>query len=524
MLRSKWVIRKYIKEVEDLYSMAPDELKRRNSERFVNMFRRAFDKSPFYRQLYMEAGLRKDDIRGIKDIGKLPIVTKTMVKEHAAEMLTVPKWKTVENHTSGTTGTPMTVYEDWPAIWREQAYFVCYRRRCGYNYGEPMVSLRGNLGKTDVYLKVDVSNTLYLSSYNINEEKIKTYYELIKQHKPVAIEGYPSSLYSLALLMRDHGMRLHIPVAFTSSETLLDYQRDLIEKQLDTRIYDHYGTTERSIRLSEALNHNGYFEDPGYSINEYEEDGVVTTSLINESFPLIRYKVDDVMETMDLTDENIQVRIKQIKGRKSSYLVGKDGTQYSSALLTRVFKDITSIDYAQFVQHETGKVTLNIVAGSGFTDGDMSKLKRVVGKQLGENNFEITINRIKPSEIIYTSRGKFNYVLNLMKVKSGGVVRRIGGRNEDYVVCKDGTKVMRLGFIMKEATRVKASQLVQQERGKLTIRVVPESGFGESDERRIVASLAERIGRGNMDVTIEKTTLDGLIYSKRGKFKYIIRI
>ena len=103
-------------------------------------------------------------------------------------------------------------------------------------------------------------------------------------------------------------------------------------------------------------------------------------------------------------------------------------------------------------------------------------------------------------------------------------MRRIGGRNEDYVVCKDGTKVMRLDFIMKEATRVKASQLVQQERGKLTIRVVPEAGFGESDERRIVASLAERIGRGNMDVTIEKTTLDGLIYSKRGKFKYIIRI
>lgn len=76
-----------------------------------------------------------------------------------------------------------------------------------------------------------------------------------------------------------------------------------------------YGTTERTIRLSEALNHNGYYEEPGYSINEYTEDGEITTSLINESFPLIRYKGNDVMELMKLDDSNRQVRVKSIEGR-----------------------------------------------------------------------------------------------------------------------------------------------------------------------------------------------------------------
>lgn len=124
--------------------------------------------------------------------------------------------------------------------------------------------------------------------------------------------------------MRDKGLQLHIPVAFTSSESLLDYRRELIEKQFDTQIFDHYGTTERTIRLSEYFNHNGYFEDPGYSINEYTEDGEITTSLINFSFPLIRYKGNDVIEMMEATEENPQVIVKKMLGRKSSYLIGKD--------------------------------------------------------------------------------------------------------------------------------------------------------------------------------------------------------
>ena len=412
ILRSKVCIRKYINDVERLYEMSPEELRARNERCFLELFNKAYDNSPFYQKLYSDAGINKEDIKSLEDIKKLPIITKDMIKAHAEEIRIAPKWKLIKNHTSGTTGTPLMVYEDWPSIWREQAYFYCYRKRCGYTYGQPIVSLRGNLEKKDLFLKVHISNTLYLSSYNINPQTTELYFNQIVRHNPVAIEGYPSSLYSLALMMRDKGLQLHIPVAFTSSESLLDYQRELIEKQLDTQIYDHYGTTERTIRLSESFNHNGYFEDPGYSINEYTEDGEITTSLINYSFPLIRYKGNDVIELMEATEENLQVIVKKIQGRKSSYLIGKDGTEYSGALLTRVFKDISTIDNAQFVQEKKGEVKLNYVPGNGFTKEDEQKLKNAVIEQLGESNFEFHFNVISSSDIIYTSRGKFNYIVN----------------------------------------------------------------------------------------------------------------
>ena len=412
ILRSKLCICKYINDIERLYEMTPEGLRARNERCFLKLFNKAYDNSSFYQKLYSDADINKEDIKSLEDIKKLPIITKDMIKAHAEEIRIAPKWKLIKNHTSGTTGTPLMVYEDWPSIWREQAYFYCYRKRCGYTYGQPIVSLRGNLEKKDLYLKVHISNTLYLSSYNINPQTTELYYQQIIKHKPVAIEGYPSSLYSLALMMRDKGLQLHIPVAFTSSESLLDYQRELIEKQFDTQIYDHYGTTERTIRLSESFNHHGYFEDPGYSINEYTEDGEITTSLINFSFPLIRYKGNDVIELMEATEENPQVIVKKIQGRKSSYLIGKDGTEYSGALLTRVFKDISTIDNAQFVQEKNGEVKLNYVPGNGFTKEDEQKLKNAVIEQLGESNFEFHFNVISSSDIIYTSRGKFNYIVN----------------------------------------------------------------------------------------------------------------
>lgn len=522
LLRNRVLIAPYINEIEDMYGMSKEDLKQRNEQVFLRIFRKAYNKSVFYHKLYTDAGIKIDDIKTLDDIKKLPVLTKDMVRKHADEMIVAPKWKLIINHTSGTTGTPLRVYEDWPSIWREQAYFYCYRKRCGFTYGQPLVSLRGNLEKKDLYLKVHISNTLYLSSYNINEKTVGIYYEQIIRHRPVAIEGYPSSLYSLALLLRDKNLQLHIPVAFTSSESLLDYQRALIEKQFDTNIYDHYGTTERTIRLSETINHNGYYEEPGYSINEYTEDGEITTSLINESFPMIRYKGNDVMDIEELDGNEKQVIVKKIEGRKSSVLIGKDGTQYSSALLTRVFKSMTTIDNAQFIQEKVGQVKLNVVVGNNFTNNDMERLQTVVSEQLSSNNFDIEINKVQVKDLIYTTQGKFNYVVNLTNVNSGGVIKGICGRNEDYLVCKDGSKIKRLNFILKKSKHVKAAQIIQEYPGRALILVVPEKGFNETDANTILSSFQERVGLNNMDVSLKETTMNGLVYSNNGKFKYII--
>lgn len=415
LLRSSFFINKYVEEIDALYEMTPMELKMRNEKRFLEIFNKAFTSSAYYRNLCKSVGVTSiDDIKHIEDIVKLPILTKDMLKKHGKELLTCKEKGLIKNHTSGTTGTPLTVYQDWKSVWKEQAYFVCYRKRCGYNYGEPMVSLRGNLTRDEISMKIHVSNTLFLSSYNINSKTAETYHRLIEKHHPKAIEGYPSSLYSLALVLKDKGLECHIPVAFTSSETLFDYQRKLIEKIFHTQVYDHYGTTERTIRLEELFDHNGYFEDPGYGIEEYYDDHIISTSLINDVFPLIRYKTDD-------------------------RIVLKEGINKSS---------------------------------QGFID-------------------------------------------------NAGGIERVVGRTDDILVCKDDSMVTRVDFI-EEGEHIKACQWIQNEKGKLEIRIAPDEGFTNKDVDFVIEETLKRCGHGNMDITTKVCSMDEMVYSKRGKFKLIV--
>ena len=262
----------------------------------------------------------------------------------------------------------------------------------------------------ETFLWVGLSKTLYLSSYKLCIDTTNEYYNALLQKSPKAIEGYPSSLYALACNLEEEGKQCNIPLCFTSSENMLDYQRIKIEKVFNTQVYDWYGVSENTIILAENMSHEGYHEIPGYSINEFEEKYVLTSSLVNKSFPLIRYRVDDMFNYQD-------GNIISIKGRTNAYLIGKDGTKYGGSGLTLIPKKILSIKLAQFVQLENGKVSLNIIPWQGqtITKSDMDTLHKMVDEKIGLHNMDFSINSIDESQIIYSGRGKFNFIVNYNK-------------------------------------------------------------------------------------------------------------
>lgn len=526
-LRSPYVIRHYISEVDRLYSLPTNELRAYKERRFLEIFRKAWDKSTYYRNLCQENGVKSaDEIQCLEDIVKLPILTKDMLKAHGDELLTRGKRGLVKNHTSGTTGTPLTVYEDWPALWREQAYIYCYRKRCGFTYGEPLVSLRGNLTRKDIAMKIHASNTLFLSSYNINENTAELYFNLIARHHPKAIEAYPSSLYSLALAFRDKKFDCRIPIAFTSSESMYDYQRKIIEEVFHTQIFDHYGTTERTISLEESFNHDGYFESPGYGIEEYNDDFIITTSLINDAFPLIRYKTEDrivlkegVTKTREGFIENDGVDC--VQGRSISYLIGKNNTKFSDSSLTFVFKEISGVEYAQFVQTKPGSVDLNIVTNASFDANSRTNILKYIDKTIGLSNIDLDIHKVDKNKLIYTKNGKLALIVSCNPGGAIPLVASISGRSDDYIICKDGTIVTRVDFV-EEGKHFKACQWIQEVPGKVKINIAPDNEFTKLDEKYIINSTLERCGKDNIDIQTILCPIEKMEYSKTGKFRLII--
>ncbi len=410
-LRSRLFVSKYVKEVERLYEMSPEELEARNEKRFLEIFRLAYTKSPFYSKLYKEHGIRMDDIQTLHDINKLPIVTKDMFREHPEELLTCPKWKLIKNHTSGTTGMPLQVYMKWSMMWMWQAYLNYYRNKCGFVYGkDAIVSMRGHLNRKTIQLYVPLSKTLFLSSYALSSDNIELYVERIKEVCPKAMEGYPSTIVSFCNLVQEKNLGVRIPIIFTSSETLQQSQRDFIESTLNGKIFDHYGNTERTIELSENIDHNGYFEVPGYSINEYHgERGVVTTSLLNDAFPLIRYQVDDVIEIRQDTTSHY---ISSIRGRSMIYVTGKDGTQFNAAALTYVAKAVPDIIMMQIVQKNIGELDIKIIPQDCFTERSLKEGEKNVLERIGKDNMEIKFSVVTEKDLIRTKSRKVPFVVN----------------------------------------------------------------------------------------------------------------
>ncbi|MEA2626372.1 MAG: hypothetical protein QOD06_2417, partial [Candidatus Binatota bacterium] len=103
--------------------------------------------------------------------------------------------------------------------------------------------------------------------------------------------------------------------------------------------------------------------------------------------------------------------------------------------------------------------------------------------------------------------------------RAGRVISGVDGRNEDYVVLKNGARLGRLDHVFKDMVHVREAQIHQRRRGELTLRIVRGEGFGSSDEERLLREIHARVGR-DAEVTVEYVT--ALERSERGKLRFVI--
>jgi phenylacetate-CoA ligase len=381
---------------------------------FIRLFKKAIVSSPFYKRYYGEHGISITDIKDITDIKKLPVIDRNIIKNHVNEIYTGFDLLKVKGLTSGTSGTPLTIYRTPFDIATEQAYLRHYRQMHGFKMGQPLLSIRGVLGKNSHHEFYKKANILYISSPNINENTIEEYHKMIKSFGPVAVEAFPSYLYKLCLELEKKGLDLNIPLTFTSSETLYDFQKEKIEPFINTNIFDWYGNVERSIGLAQDANKK-YHPLPLYSINEFQEQHILTTALINKSFPLIRYVVEDhiTLASNDFLDNIISPDIKQIVGRAGDTLDLKDGS--SVGCIDHAFKGVSNLEIAQVHQYNVEEpIEFKLVTNGSFTKEDEDQLKSNLIRMLGEKT-PIKFNYCNKEDLTFTANQKYRLIIKKKK-------------------------------------------------------------------------------------------------------------
>lgn len=391
-------------------------------ERFAELVRYAFNNSPFYKEFYKDVNI--DDIKGVGDIDKLPVLPKDTVRENIVKMYTLLPSEGFESNTSGTTGKTMKFYHTGKDKQRRMAYLDAFKMAHGF---VPMKMKRASFNsskivppgqKKKVFCRTNRAiNQRFYSGFHCKGDNVKYYVENLNKYKPESLDGYPSALYEVAKYIVDNNVKMTFtPIGiFPTAETLLPHYKAMIEKAFGCPVRDQYASSEGAPFITECKNGQlHYCMDTG--VIETDDDGnMLVTCFETHGTPLIRYAIGDRVVFAEDGKKcgcgSALPVVKRIEGRSLDFLQSKSNGRFTSVYLSLVSGDFAnSVKAMQFVQNTADTVEINVCSDGSYDAETMNPI--IIGKlnySMGEDmNFVINVL----DEIPKDKSGKFRFIIN----------------------------------------------------------------------------------------------------------------
>lgn len=393
----------------------------------------AYRHVPYYRELFRRKGLEPEDIRSVEDLSKVPVLTKSMVREHHDDLTAdnSRKFSPYVNTTSGSTGTPLRFIQDRNVSIARFAFFLRVWRIAGYRPWMRWAQMDGMYvpGKGDpVWRYCPSLNSLQISAPAMKDSDCGLVLDELERFKPRILRGYASSLYTLA----SHAHRHRIPVGFrlksivTGAETLEDYQRRLMQEVFGAPVFDIYSSWEAVCLIYECRAHTMH-QFMEFSVMELldgndrpvppgEVGEITATSFFNHSMPFIRYKTGDLacLSENGCTCGTGHPVVGRILGRKDDALFDTTGSLvpfhgFLMGTLTS-YRGLEGLHQTQIVQNSQDCVEVYLVVP------DRSRLVSIkaemessIRERLGE---DMNIRFIETDDIPREANGKSRFVKN----------------------------------------------------------------------------------------------------------------
>lgn len=416
----------WLRQIEKMSSWTPQQIQAWQEEKLHAFIEHAYNHTVYYRRIMDERGLTPKDIRTAEDLKKLPIITKQIAREHFDEIVpdNLSSFRYRDRRTGGTTGETMHYYceeDTWGYVTAAKVY---HWRKYGYQYGEPFVAM----GSASLFAKKPslvrriydkIRNEIPMNTVNLTDELCKKYIAIIRKKKVRYIYGYAASIYIFTRYVASHNIDLkQIKGVFTTSETLTDENRKLIEKTYDCVVMDCYGARDAGISAYERAFHE---YEIGYNvivetINDFEPNTgtLLTTNFLNRTFPLIRYQYGDEAELAPRAESkgyNGQL-FNRLLGRTSDVMRLENGHNMTATGFSMIMQEF---DIVAFSFNKTGvnEVTLCVQPMEGiYTKEQESEIKRTIYLYIGDDaklNMEY-VDQFEPLE-----NGKRRYFMNNVK-------------------------------------------------------------------------------------------------------------
>lgn len=340
----------------DLAFMSASEIRQIQEKKFLETFRYALAKSPFYKSLYGAHGITEAKINSLHDLMKLPVVTKTDMQQANWDFLCVPRDMIAEyTATSGTLGSPVTI-----ALTEKDL------ERLAYN--EYMSFLCAEGSPKDIYqllLTLDrqfMAGIAYYSGLRklgagiirLGPGSPAAQWENINRLMPTALVGVPSMLLKLIDFARSQGLDLNtttVKKAICIGENIRnqDFSLNVLGRKIqsvwDIKLFATYASTEMQTAFTECSEGAGghlqadliiveLLDDDGIPVPQGSAGEVTITTLGVEGMPLLRYKTGDICiaHSNRCSCGRNTLRLSPVLGRKQQMIKLNGTTMYPPAL------------------------------------------------------------------------------------------------------------------------------------------------------------------------------------------------
>ena len=407
-----------------------EELKERQEKNLRQMIKFAYHNVPYYHKLFDNLKLNVDDIKKIEDLEKLPILTKEIIKNNWEEFkpANLDKMKYYNNATGGSTGTPFRYrLHKFDRLLGSASMYHAWGFG-GYRLGDKTIFIGGSSLSIGAKPKLAKNvnefsrNIKMLSSFDMDEEKMKQYVNVINSFKPKFIRGYASSIYFLSKWIEENDVKIHQPLAtFTTAEKLYPNMREKIRDVFYCDVYDGYGLNDGGIHAAECPEHSGLHIITERNVTEIVDEEtnqlsngegkIIATSLYNYAMPFIRYDTGDIG---NITDDVCScgrgyTLLKDIVGRSVDFLITPEGKNVHGWFFLYIFWEFSKgIKEYQVIQKKLDKIIIKIVREDDFEEKRLDQIREIVREKSEEWDIEFKF----VDKIDRTKAGKYKFIIN----------------------------------------------------------------------------------------------------------------
>tara|TARA_R110000787_G_scaffold59922_14_gene135974 strand:+ start:45075 stop:46391 length:1317 start_codon:yes stop_codon:yes gene_type:complete len=379
--------------------------------------------SKFYADLYQHIDI--STIKNIEDLELLPIVDKENFRENIDSIYTLKEKEAIVSYTGGTTGKSLKILFDTSDFQKRMAYLDAFKYKCGIE--NPITIRKATFSgrdlsinaKSKVFWRTNYTyNQRIYSTFDLNDVSIPYYINNLNSFKPKVINGFVSAIFEIAdYIFRNSIVLDFTPVAiFTTSETLLPFHREMIEKVFNAPIFNQYASAEGAPFITECKHNNLHYNLDSGVIEELKSsfgNQMVVTSFTSSGTPLIRYNIEDCITFKKGTCEcgSIHPLVEKIEGRSVDYLFSEEKGKVSLSHLADVIKGIpNSIKKMQFIQENKEYIVVLIkIDAKKYLAIHLEEIKKELKIRFG-NKMKIDVKIV--NDIPREKSGKYLLIKN----------------------------------------------------------------------------------------------------------------